>query len=350
MRRTSVLLLFGGESPEHEVSLASARNVYAAIDDSSYDVQPVYIAKDGKWWLTNQITEVTADETVRHLAPVPGSGSFVTLPDYKIIRPDVIFPVLHGRGGEDGSVQGLAELLHIPVVGCDMTASAVGMDKLLTKRIWQAAGLPVVPYETYAFDMTIPDFVSVASRLDSDVLFVKPTRTGSSIGVSRATDDKSLSDAIVSAHQFDREILIEKGIQGRELEIAVLGNPPDFDVSPIGEIRPNAEFYDYETKYSATSRAEVIVPAQLENGTAERISLLARQAYTAIRAAGMARIDFFLSDDGQIYLNEINTIPGFTNISMYPKLWHQAGLSYTKLINRLIELALMYNRTKQEGE
>jgi len=339
MQRHTVLLLFGGESSEHDVSISSARNVYAAIDDTKFNVLLGYIDYYGKWWLIENFSGELNTHGAPQLVPALGSGSFVTLPNNRVIKPDVILPILHGKNGEDGSVQGLAQLLHIPIVGCDMTASAICMDKVATKEILQARGILVAPYEIHRTNTPVPDFNHLGMRLGSP-MFVKPARAGSSVGVSKVYSEEELVRALVVAHKHDSTVLIERGITGRELEVAILGNPPSHQMSTVGEIKPGEDFYSYEAKYSATSTSQVIIPAELDQAHAAQIRRLAGEVYEALGCRGLARVDFFLADDGTVYVNEINTIPGFTNISMYPKLWREADVSYSSLIERLIFFAI----------
>lgn len=339
MDRTTVLLLFGGESSEHEVSISSARNVYAAIDNTKFDVILGYIDRHGKWWLLDRFSSEINTRGLPQLSPVLGSGSFVSFPSSKIVKPDVILPILHGKNGEDGSVQGLAQLLHIPIVGCDMNASALGMDKVATKEILQARGLSVVPYTTYRKGDAVPDFSQLSVELGVP-MFVKPARAGSSVGVSKVHGEEELTVAIEAALHHDEVVLIERGVAARELEVAVLGNPPHHQASVVGEIIVNDDFYDYDAKYGSSSRTELGIPAEIDTVTAGKIRHMAADAYAALGCRGLSRVDFFLLDDGMVYVNEINTLPGFTNISMYPKLWKHEGLSYAELIERLILLAM----------
>lgn len=340
MNRTQVLLLFGGESSEHDVSIFSARNVFAAIDDTKFDVLLGYISRDGKWWLLDNFDAENEIDThgAPQLVPALGSGSFVTFPDNKIVKPGVILPILHGKNGEDGTVQGLGQLLHLPVVGCDMTASAICMDKVATKEILNQNGVEVVPYVAHRAGEGLPDFNKLSMRLGSP-MFVKPSRAGSSVGVSRVHSEEEMTSALELAHQHDAVALIERGISGRELEISVLGNPPRHQVSGVGEIKLGDDFYSYDEKYSDASEARVVVPAELDMEVAERMRAIAGKAYAALGCRGLARVDFFLADDGTVYLNELNTLPGFTNISMYPKLWKEEGIGYSQLIEKLIEAA-----------
>lgn len=340
MQRTTVLLLFGGESSEHDVSLSSARNVYAAIDDTKFEVVLSYIDRNGKWWLLDSFdTDVAMHTNAAQIVPVLGTQSFITLPNSRIIKPDVMLPILHGKNGEDGSVQGLAQLLHIPIVGCDMTASAICMDKLATKEILDVNHMTVAPYQVHRLHDPVPDFNHLSMRLGSP-MFVKPARAGSSVGVSKVYSDEELIKALDIAHQHDDTVLIERGIAGRELEVAVLGNPPHHQTSGVGEIKPGDDFYSYDAKYSATSTSEAIISADLDDVTRAHIKQQAGRVYELLGCSGLARVDFFLTDDNTLYVNEVNTLPGFTNISMYPKLWRAEGISYSQLIERLIQLAI----------
>lgn len=338
MNKPTVLLLFGGESSEHEVSVSSARNVFAAIDDEKYTVLLGYIDKAGKWWLLEAIGMNIDTHGAPQLVPVLGSGNFLTIPHNNVIRPDVILPILHGKNGEDGSVQGLAQLLHIPIVGCDMNASVLCMDKVATKEILRANGIKVVPYEKHTAGQDIPDFNKISMKLGSPV-FVKPSRAGSSVGVSKVFTEEEFTEALDLAHQHDSVALIEAGITGREIEVAVLGNPPYHQASVAGEIEPEGDFYSYDSKYSSGSQSKVIIPAHLSPEQMGKVRHWALKSYELLGCSGLSRVDFFLESDGTIYLNELNTLPGFTNISMYPKLWRHEGISYAELIERFISLA-----------
>jgi D-alanine-D-alanine ligase len=339
MDQKTVLLLFGGESSEHEVSISSARNVYAAIDNTKFNVILGYIDTQGKWWLLDRFSSDINTHGAPQLAPVLGTGGFVSFPSSRIVNPDVILPILHGKNGEDGSVQGLAQLLHVPIVGCDMTSSSICMDKIATKEILMTHGITVAPYEVHRKGGDIPDFNQLSMRLGSP-MFVKPARAGSSVGVSKVYSDEELIAALDLAHQHDTMALIERGISGRELEVAVLGNPPTHETTRVGEVIAGDDFYSYDAKYATDSSSQVKIPADIDEQTESQIRQLASDAYEVLGCSGLARVDFFLADDGTIYLNELNTLPGFTNISMYPKLWRERGLTYSQLIERLITLAI----------
>ena len=336
MHRTRVLLLFGGESAEHEVSIASARNVFAAMDDRKYDILLCYITKDGHWRLVEDIESL--DGAHHALLPVLGGRHFVTEPGNKSVVPDVILPILHGPNGEDGSVQGLAKMAHIPIVGCQIIGSAICMDKDVARRLLKAADIPVVDYMVYHKGQTMPVFSKVTLQLGNPV-FVKPANLGSSVGVYKVHDEAEFNHAMAGALKYDSKILIEQAITSpREVECSVLGNH-DPRASGLGEINPHADFYSYDSKYSPESQAELIIPAKLDEDLTNKIRELAVKAYQTLECRGLSRVDFFVSGD-KVILNELNTMPGFTNISMYPKLWREAGLGYSQLIDKLIELAL----------
>ncbi len=338
MDRTTVLLLFGGESSEHEVSISSARNVYAAIDDSLYNILLGYIDRHGKWWLLDNFGEQVVTHGAPQLLPALGAESFITMPHNRIVKPDVILPMLHGKNGEDGSVQGLAQLLHIPIVGCDMTASAICMDKVATKQILKANNIDVTPFQAHAVWQELPDFNKLSMRLGSP-LFVKPSRAGSSFGVSRVYSEEELETALVSAHQHDDTALIEAAVVGHELEVSVLGNPPYHQASVAGEIK-SEDFYSYEAKYTPNSGSTIVIPAELDQATMQRVRDIALRVYEVLGCRGLARVDLFLQDNGTIYVNEVNTLPGFTSMSVYPMLWREERITYPELIKRFISLAL----------
>lgn len=338
MSRQTVLLLFGGESSEHDVSVTSARNVYAAMDGEKYNVLLCYIDKAGKWWLLERWLDNLSGHGGAQLVAAPGTKSFITLPGNKVIHPDVILPVLHGKNGEDGTVQGLAALLHIPIVGCDTTASAVCMDKILTKQVLEANGVKTVEYAVHRRGSPLPKYEEIAAEL-GDVLFVKPSRAGSSVGVSKVHSKVEFIPALHAALEHDDRVLIERAVSGRELETAVLGNPPHHKVSGIGEIIAGAEFYDYNDKYAPDSTSQVLTNIDLDTAVEEKIRTLSHKAYDVLGCSGLARIDYLLEGKTP-YIIEVNTLPGFTNISMYPKLWRAAGMHYPELIDALIASAL----------
>lgn len=335
MNRTKVLLVFGGESTEHDISVASAKNVRQALSDEAYEVTPCFINRDGRWWLAQEIVDQVPEGSFE-IYPALGQKAFVT--EKEALQFDVILPILHGPNGEDGSVQGLAQLLHIPIVGCDMTASAAAMNKYITKQLAIAGDIPVAKFEVHRASDEGLSFEDISSKLGSTV-FVKPAGAGSSVGVSKVRNQEELDAALASAHEHDALALIEEAIDGRELEVAVLGNYPNVKTSVVGEIKPDREFYSYESKYDEGSTSEVIIPADISEEVSGAIQKYVLQIFTALGGSGMSRIDFFLAQDGRVLLNEVNTIPGFTDISMYSKLWQASGIEYTDLIDQLIELA-----------
>ena len=352
MKKINVGILFGGKSTEHEVSLQSAKNIIEAIDRDKYDVTLIGIDKDGGWHLNEDSrfllnsgdpARIALKASGKYLAVDPrGQGErflCIANPGAKN-NIDVIFPVLHGPFGEDGTVQGLLKLAGVPFVGAGVLGSAAGMDKDVMKRLWRDAGLPLARFLVfYKHQEAELDFTKISRRLSSPV-FVKPANAGSSVGVGKAACAGEFSAAVREAFSFDNKIIIEEAIQGaRELECAVLGNETPV-ASGVGEILLQADFYSYKAKYLDENGAQVKAPADLPADVAERVREMAVRAFQVICCEGMARVDFFLTKKNRVLLNEINTIPGFTNISMYPRLWRESGLSYGELIDRLIQLAL----------
>jgi D-alanine-D-alanine ligase len=334
--RPMILLLFGGASPEHAVSIASALNVYAAIDMTQHDVTLGYIDEQGAWWVVDSIAQRT-NETRQKMTPNLGNKSFLI--GEKTLSVDVIFPVLHGQNGEDGTVQGLAKLLNIPIVGCGIDGSVLCIDKTLTKQLLAGAGIPVVDYRIAYRDEMAPTYSELCIALGPN-LFIKPAHLGSSVGVSKATDQSTFDTALELAYSFDKVVIIESAIVGRELEVAVLGATHQPHVSVVGEIVPDRDFYTYESKYDDASETKIVIPAAISAEVSAQIQTYAAQAFTLLRCGGLARIDFFVNTQGELYLNEVNTMPGFTNISMYPKLWEASGRSYSGLVDQLITLAV----------
>lgn len=323
---THVLLVFGGEGSEHDVSVMSARNVVEALREANYDITLAYIDRTGNW--------LAAKEVDNRDNP---TGKTISLNQLNI---DVIFPLIHGKGGEDGMIAAMGKASGIPVVGCGPEASKIAWDKELCKQTLSDHNLPVVPWLTVRTGEEV-SYDGASNKLESEILFVKPAREGSSIGVSRATNEQEFIEACEQAFRYDDKILIEKAISGRELECAVLGNSPDTRVTEVGEITTTDGFYDYDSKYVSTTASKLDIPAQnLSSEQTKTIQDYAKRAFDAIGGTGLSRVDFFVDGDGAIYINEINTMPGFTNISMYPKLWQQAGLSYGELVSELVRLAL----------
>jgi D-alanine-D-alanine ligase len=340
-------VIFGGRSVEHEVSLVSGGTVIESADPSRYEIVPVLVDRDGRWYTGEGETLLRAEHPdppgTRVMAPGdPGDRRLLT-PEGEAASPplEVAFPIIHGSGGEDGLLQGLLETAQIPYVGAGVLASAVCMHKVLSKRLLAAAGLPVVPWETVGTGEWPERGGEVMARLAALGLpaFVKPANGGSSVGVRRAATPEELVDALDLALCLDVEALVEKAVDAREIECAVLGNR-EAECAPPCEIVPGKDFYDYEAKYGEAG-SEVHVPADLDPGLADQARHLALEAYAALGVEGMARVDFLLEKEtGRYYLNELNTLPGFTSISVYPQAWREAGVPLPRLVDRLVELAL----------
>ncbi len=376
-KKLRVGILFGGRSGEHEVSLLSAASILSAIDRSKFDVVPIGITREGRWLAAadaHSLLEGTHPASARHLragdpeatpgarllhegiptllAPEPRSSASLVQNQEKSL--DVVFPVLHGTFGEDGTIQGLFELAGIAYVGSGVLGSAAGMDKDAMKRLFAQAGLPIVRHVTLLrrdWEKSPRKAIAAIEAALRYPVFVKPANLGSSVGISKAHNRKELSPALTLAARYDRKLVVEEGVGGprakaRELEVAVLGND-DPKASVVGEIIPGKEFYDYEAKYLSEGSVPVI-PAKLTRAQSAQIRAMAIQAFKACDLAGLARVDFLMEPGGRqrIYLNEVNTLPGFTQISMYPKLWEATGIPYRDLITRLIELALERHQEK----
>ena len=355
-KKIRIAILFGGRSGEHEVSLMSARSVLSALDPGKYEITQIGITKDGVWLAGENVLEALEKGQIdgRNLKPV------VIIPDQfnnrfweiqkmdstwtleTFANVDVVFPVLHGTFGEDGTLQGLLELADLAYVGAGVTGSSVGMDKGIFKDVMRAHGIPTVESVIVLRGEIEKDLEAVVRQAEAVApypLFVKPANLGSSVGITKCNTRADLGEGLLEAAAYDRRVLVERGLNAREIEISVLGNDSP-QASVAGEVLPSREFYSYESKY-IDGTSGLLIPAPLPAGTAEKIRQMAVTAYIAIDCAGMARIDFFLEKStGEVYLNEVNTIPGFTTISMYPKLWEASGLPYSKLVDRLVELAL----------
>ena len=366
--RIRVGIVCGGRSGEHEVSLASARSVIAAIDCAKYTVVPIGITKDGRWIASGDVlaaleSGTTGDSEAVALLADPGrSGLFRVGEDSLSVVADeaggldVVFPVLHGTYGEDGTVQGLLELAGIPYVGAGVLGSAVGLDKTLFKDVMKAHGLPIVDHVAFKRRDWEADPASVVRHIEEVLpypVFAKPANLGSSVGISKCGDRTSLLSGLTEAARFDRKLVVEAAVPcAREIEVGVLGNDDPITSVP-GEIVPSREFYSYEAKYVdvGASASRLMIPAPLSEEESSRVRELAVRAYLAIDCAGMARADFLLSgESGDLYVNELNTIPGFTAVSMYPKLWEASGLPYSEIIDRLIELAFERHRDRTRSE
>lgn len=388
MNKLRVGILFGGRSGEHEVSLLSAASVLKAIDKNKYEVVPIGITREGRWLTESHAERLLRgergpEESGRHLRAgdpetTPGAallakGEAVIVPPMpqsrhlvpfetaasstqKGIDVDVIFPVLHGTFGEDGTIQGLLELADIPYVGAGVLGSAAGMDKDIMKQLFAGAGLAIVKHLTVLRSQWEKDAKKITKLVERKLkypVFVKPANLGSSVGISKARDRKELGPAIEMAAGYDRKIVIEEGVGGkkqkaRELEVSVLGNDEP-KASTVGEIVPSAEFYDYNAKY-LDEGSKLVIPAKLSKKQVKEVQGMAVRAFQSVDCSGLARVDFLMDPkNGKLYLNEINTMPGFTSISMYPKLWAASGLGYSELIDRLIQLALERHAEKKKN-
>lgn len=351
-KKQKVCVVFGGRSSEHEVSRVSAASVINNLDKDKYKIIMLGITKKGKWYLYDGKVEKLHDgsweKDKKHLknaviSPSTYDKGLIVLNDdgtFKKIKTDIIFPVLHGIYGEDGTVQGLFELCAIPYVGCGVLASSVGMNKIYAKLVFDSVGLKQAKWlPVYTKDFgKLDEIVSLIEDKLGYPCFVKPANAGSSVGISKANDREGLIDALHTAAEHDRQIVVEEAIVGHEVECAVLGNE-HVKASGVGEIVSAIGFYDYEEKYK-TDTAQLLIPANIDEKTAENVRKSAVKAFCALDGAGLSRVDFFVREsDGEVIINEINTLPGFTSISMYPKLWEKAGIKYPDLLDKLIELA-----------
>ncbi len=354
-KKLKVAVLFGGESAEHEISILSAKNIIEAMDMDKYEIYLIGITKDGRWYGGKSAEDILGSSKKRYvvsendlLAFMPGKAqeNIVFVSDTKKrIAPDVVFPVLHGPMGEDGTVQGLLKLARIPFVGSGVLGSSVGMDKDVMKRLFRESGIPIGRYRVLlSHEKEKISFDSIADELRLP-LFIKPANMGSSVGVHKANNRDEFNAAIDDAFDFDRKVIIEEFIKGREIECAVLGNESPIASVP-GEICTTHDFYSYNAKYIDEKGAELNIPADLPEDIREEIRSLAISAFNSLCCEGLARVDFFLKDNGTVIVNEVNTIPGFTSVSMYPMLFRESGISYTELIDRLITLAI--ERGKKE--
>jgi len=352
MEKLKIGVIFGGASSEHDVSKVSGTSVISNLNKEKYEILPIYIDKKGKWYTyeknINEIKILDIDSDIENeIQPIENI-------EVSLKSLDVIFPVLHGLGGEDGSIQGLFELFNIPYVGCGILASSVGMDKAYTKIIFEKAGIKQAKYEYIRafkdkyiyvdkeFNEEILKIDEIVAKIANNLkypMFIKPSNSGSSVGINKANNIEELKFAIEYAAKFDKKILIEEGLFGKEVECAVLGNE-EVEASCIGEIKPAEDFYTFDAKYK-NQESKVLIPAELSKEMSEQIRKLAVKAFKAIDGKGLSRVDFFANTEtNEIYINEINTLPGFTTISMYPKLFEQVGIPYTELLDKLIKLAL----------
>lgn len=351
MRKIRLGIIFGGKSVEHEVSLQSAKNIIEAVDKEKFEVVLIGIDKEGKWFLNDETKSllasnhqelITFNHSTKEITLIPGENSvqlYSPKQQQSLGSLDVIFPVLHGPLGEDGTIQGFLKIAGIPFVGADVLGSAIGMDKDITKRLLRDAGIPVAKFLTfYKYSMDKMNFNDIKNYLGVPC-FVKPANLGSSVGVKKVRDENEFKEAVMDAFQYDNKIIIEEYIKGREIECSVLGNEKPMASIP-GEIIPQHDFYTYEAKYIDEKGALLDIPAKLPNEIIQNVQELAIQTFQVLNVEGMARVDFFLKENGVLIVNEINTIPGFTRISMYPKLWEESGISYQQLIDILIDLAI----------
>lgn len=352
MEKLKVGVIFGGKSSEHDVSKVSGTSVISNLNKNKYEVLPIYIDKNGNWYIYEKnineikILEIYSDIS-KEIKPI-------TNIEKTLKELDVIFPVLHGLGGEDGSIQGMFELFNIPYVGCGILASSVGMDKVYTKIIFEKAGIKQAKYDYIRkfndkyiyvdknFNEELLNIDEVVKKIDTNLkypMFIKPSNSGSSVGINKAHNKDELKKSIEYASRFDKKILIEEGLVGKEIECAVLGNE-EVIASCVGEIKPAEDFYTFDAKYK-NQESKVLIPAKISEEMSEIIKKQAIKAFRAIDGKGLSRVDFFANEEtNEIYINEINTLPGFTTISMYPKLFEQVGIEYSELLDRLIKLAL----------
>ncbi len=355
-KKIKVGILFGGRSAEHEVSLVSAASIIKALDKEKYEVLPIGISKEGRWLSApNSLQLLKEHSSIESLPehvllPDPRKQSLVNIGNSSSSQEiDVIFPVIHGTFGEDGTIQGLFELADVPYVGAGVLGSAVGMDKVVAKQLLQQAKLPVTKGIWFFYKEFQQNGKKYISQIEKELrypCFVKPPNQGSSVGISKAHNKKELADAIDLAGQYDTKILVEKAVpKPREIELSVLGNDEPTASLP-GEIIPSNEFYDYDAKY-VDGKSTAVIPAKLSKGLVKKLQRCGVEAYKVLNCAGMARVDFLLQQNGKFFLNEINTLPGFTSISMYPKLWEASGISYSALLDKLIRLAIERHEQKK---
>ncbi|MCI8482321.1 MAG: D-alanine--D-alanine ligase [Clostridia bacterium] len=351
MKKIKVCVIFGGISTEHDVSIISGTSVIEKLDKEKYEIYPTYIDTDGQWYqYTKPVNQIKVTPIGTKLDE---TTSIKNITEY-LKQMDIAFPVLHGLGGEDGSIQGLFKMLNLPYVGCGILSSSMGMDKVYAKVIFEKAGIPQTKYEyikvkhqtyTYIFpdfsekSMELPEIIKKVQTNLNYPMFIKPSNSGSSVGVKKANNQEELKQAVEYAAQFDTKILIEQGICGREVECAVLGKDEVIS-SPVGEVLSAEEFYSFDAKY-INEASKTIIPAEIEKEISNQIRDFSIKAFQAIDGKGLSRVDFFIENKtNKVYINEINTLPGFTTVSMYPKLFEQIGINYSELLDRLIQLEI----------
>lgn len=359
MKKLRVAVLFGGRSTEHQISLLSAQNVIKSLDKEKYEPVLIGIDKNGTWHYNEESLQLLNPDDPKRIA-MGDLGKEIVLShntdDHSLIsaegsgslgKVDVIYPVLHGTYGEDGSVQGLAKLANLPCVGCGILGSAIGMDKDIMKKILRDGGIGIADFFTFRKgSKNNPDYTTVTERLGNE-LFIKPANLGSSVGVSFVTNEEEFNDALALAFEYDRKVIVEEKVVGQEVEVAVMGNDDPLASIP-GEIIPKTTWYSFENKYVDEDGARLAIPANLDPETTEKVRQLAIDTYILLELSGLTRVDFFVRKDGSMIVNEVNTLPGFTKISMYPKLWEHTGISQKELISKLIDYAL--ERHQQENE
>lgn len=339
--KLNIGVVFGGQSGEHEVSRVSAYNVLGVIDRNKYNIITIGITKNGRWYLysgdAEKIKDGSWEEDQENLI-----ADFSIFSHPEIAKIDVFFPVLHGPMGEDGTIQGVFEMLNKPYVGCGVLSSAVGMDKVFSKIMFQSVGIPTGKYTYFRENDWKKDSEGKIKEMEELLgypIFVKPANMGSSVGINKAHDRKELVSAIGEAFIYDNKLILEAFVKGREIECAVLEKGGVIRASIPGEVIPSKEFYDYEAKYSDTEDSKVVIPANLSEDLTEKVRMYAVKAFEAIEGSGLSRVDFFITEDNRILINEVNTLPGFTNISMYPKMWEATGIGYEELVDLIIASA-----------
>ncbi|MBG9988912.1 D-alanine--D-alanine ligase [Aerococcaceae bacterium DSM 111176] len=345
-----VTVLYGGQSAEHDISILSAHNIISSLIRSEYQVDPVYITREGSWLKGKEINDFIEDSNELKLSLEDDNVSPIDI-NQLVEEKNIVFPALHGPNGEDGTIQGFLEVLNLPYVGCGVAASANGMDKIVSKQLFSQADLPQLPYVAFTEHDWKHEQQELIQQCEGSLLyplFVKPANMGSSVGISRVENEAELINAVDEALKYDRRIVVEQGITADECEVAVLGNS-DINLSVVGRLVKTSEFYDYDEKY-INNQVEMEIPANLAPEVATRIQEYAHRAYKAIDGAGLARVDFFVTSNNDIYINEINTMPGFTEFSMYPVLWQETGINERDLIEELIQLGLRRYETKQGFE
>ncbi|MGM7636892.1 D-alanine--D-alanine ligase [Bacillus sp. Hm123] len=345
--RTKLCLLYGGKSAEHQVSLHTAKAVIGALDLNKFDIHPIYITIDGTWVEGGKLTAPVEDISALQFST--GDTSAVVLDSLSSGKYDVIFPLLHGPNGEDGTIQGLLETMNLPYVGNGVLSSSAGMDKVIMKNIFAQAGLPQVHYVWFIRKVWQDNKEAAYEQIEKELgypCFVKPANLGSSVGISKCTNRQELDQAFEEAFQFDRKIIVEEGVIAREVEVGVLGND-DPGCSVIGEIVPKKDFYDYKAKYEDGNTA-LIIPAEMPEDTQKQMKEMAITSFRSLDGSGLVRADFFLKENGELLINEVNTMPGFTPFSMFPLLWKHTGVEYPQLIEKLIELAMERHAEKQQ--